>query len=133
MSGDRPSLSERSRGTLGITEIHPSALDAEKWIMSLNTSDLFLWQETFASCSTEDNRLAEICSETLRRLLNGEPVSDRYLLGLAWVISKNYFEAEIELLRTAISETIKENGRLADGDNCTLLKSKKAVKLEAQA
>ena len=34
---------------------------------------------------------------------------------------------EIERLRLAIIETLDENGHLADGDNCTLIKLKRAV------
>lgn len=45
-----------------------------------------LLQESLASTALSGNRSAEIMSETLRRLLNGEPVSDRYLLGLAWFL-----------------------------------------------
>jgi hypothetical protein len=72
------------RGTLELTEPHPSALHALKWIRSLPATTIFTWQEAYASCSIEGNRLAEVCGETLRRLMDGEPVSDRYLLGLAW-------------------------------------------------
>jgi hypothetical protein len=48
--------------------------------------ELLALQESLASCALEGNRLAEICGETLRRLLAHEPVSDRYLLGLAWYV-----------------------------------------------
>lgn len=34
---------------------------------------------------------------------------------------------EIRRLRTAIDETIFENAHLADGDNCTLIKIKRAM------
>lgn len=34
---------------------------------------------------------------------------------------------EIERLRAAISETLDENGHLADGDNCTLIKLKRVM------
>lgn len=30
--------------------------------------------------------IAEVCGETLRRIREGEPVSDRYVLGLAWTV-----------------------------------------------
>ena len=74
------------RGTIKEGEHHPAADMAVEKIRSLSGADLAMWQESFASCAIEGNRLAEICSETLRRLLVGEPVSDRYLLGLAWAI-----------------------------------------------
>lgn len=45
-----------------------------------------MWQESFSSCAIDGNRLAEVCSETISRLINNQPVSDRYLLGLAWAM-----------------------------------------------
>jgi hypothetical protein len=47
---------------------------------------LLEWREVFASCAIEGFRSSEVCGETLGRLLDGQPVSDRYLLGLAWVM-----------------------------------------------
>jgi hypothetical protein len=35
--------------------------------------------------------------------------------------------AEIERLREAIRQTIRENGHLADGDDCTLIHLKTAI------
>ena len=61
-------------------------MDAKLWVLQHDSSDLAGWQEAFSSCAIEGNRLAEVCSETLRRLLIGEPVSDRYVLGLAWAM-----------------------------------------------
>jgi hypothetical protein len=69
-------------GTLDPTEPHPAAHGAREWIASLSASELCRWQESFASLALDGNRLAEVCSETLRRLMHGEPVSDRYVLGL---------------------------------------------------
>ena len=54
--------------------------------MELPLPVLVIQLEAFSSCAIEGNRLAEICSETLDRLLKSEPVSDRYLLGLAWAM-----------------------------------------------
>jgi len=71
-------------GELSYGEPHPAAHDAMAYLQSMSLSDLAAVEEAYASCSIEGNRLAEICSETLRRLKSGEPVSDRYLLGLAW-------------------------------------------------
>ena len=34
---------------------------------------------------------------------------------------------EVKILREAILETLEENGHLADGDNCTLIKLKLAM------
>lgn len=73
-------------GDLAPGEAHPAAFSAKAWLAALGVAELLRWQEAFASCALTDNRSAEISGETLRRLLAGEPVSDRYLLGLAWVI-----------------------------------------------
>lgn len=73
-------------GTLALGEFHPSAPDALKYIEGLGPLRHMVLQEAFSSCALSDNRLAEICSETLRRVMHAEPVSDRYVLGLAWYI-----------------------------------------------
>jgi hypothetical protein len=77
-----------AKGELGLSEPHPASIDAMHWVRTVPLSELWKWQETFASEAIEGNRLAEICGETLNRLLNNKPVSDRYLLGLAWVIHR---------------------------------------------
>lgn len=76
----------KTPGTIKEGEYRPAADSAMAFIKSLEPERTLQWQETFASLSLAGNRLAEICSETLQRLLRGEPVSDRYLLGLAWTI-----------------------------------------------
>jgi ElaB/YqjD/DUF883 family membrane-anchored ribosome-binding protein len=38
-------------------------------------------------------------------------------------------EEEIARLRSAIQQTLEENGHLADGDNCTLILLKRAVEV----
>lgn len=75
-------------GELKRGEYHPAATSAMAYIRSLGYVKLAQVLESLASCAIEDNRLAEICGETLRRVIEGEPVSDRYLLGLAWVIKE---------------------------------------------
>lgn len=67
-------------------EHHPAADEAMLYIKGLGTENLFRYRESFSSCAISGNRLAEICSGTLQRLYNNEPVSDRYLLGLAWTL-----------------------------------------------
>lgn len=79
-------MNESTRGTLAAGEPHPAAYDAKAWIAQ--QEDLHAWMESFASCAIEGNRLAEICSETLSRLLKSQPVSDRYVLGLAWAMQQ---------------------------------------------
>lgn len=76
-------------GTLELNEPHPMAQDAFHWIVENYTnSELYLQLEVLSSCAISNNRLAKICAETLRRILNIEAVSDRYLLGLAWYLRK---------------------------------------------
>ena len=62
-------------GTLNPGEIHPAAQDAMAYIRSVPTNGLFNLVEVFASVALSGNRNAEICGETLQRILNGEPVS----------------------------------------------------------
>lgn len=73
-------------GTLRTGEPHPAAFAARAWMAKRSFEEISRWQEIFASLALSENRLAEICGETLRRLLAGESVSDRYVLGLAWVV-----------------------------------------------
>jgi len=73
---------ETPRGFLKLGEPHPAVFTALKYV-SLHMNDPMI-KEALASCAIENNRLAEICLETIRRLENKEAVSDRYLLGLAW-------------------------------------------------
>ena len=81
-------MEKQSRGTLGEKEVHPEAHDALSFVMGLGLHKLSMYQESFSSCAIEGNRLGEICSETLHRIMVGEPVSDRYIFGLAWAIKR---------------------------------------------
>ena len=73
------------KGTLNLGEPHPAYPSARAYLAGL-AGELLQYSEALASCAIEGNRLAEICHETLSRLIEGKPVSDRYLLGLAWAI-----------------------------------------------
>ena len=75
-------------GTLRPDEYHPAADSAKDYLSTLSAEQLCMWQEVFASTALSGNRLAQVCSETLNRLLTGLPVSDRYILGLAFVIKQ---------------------------------------------
>lgn len=75
-----------SRGTLSGNEPHPAYNYAVKYIVSIPYEELCIIRESFSSCAIEGNRLGEICSETLHRIMNHEPVSDRYVMGLALAI-----------------------------------------------
>lgn len=72
--------------TLQPGEPHPSARRALKYIESLGFDTLLKYREAFASCAIEGNRLGEVCAGTMNRLLNNQPVSDRYVMGLALAI-----------------------------------------------
>lgn len=79
-------------GTLAIGEYHPAADSAFAYVkgklLSMTDREKMMLQESFASTGLSGNRTAELCSETLRRIMHGETVSDRYLLGLAWTMRK---------------------------------------------
>lgn len=70
-------------------ELHPATYSAISYLRSLDLGELSIAMEAFASCAIEGNELAEVCHETLRRLLYGESVSDRYILGLAWTLASS--------------------------------------------
>lgn len=74
-------------GTLEIGEFHPAAHYAYRYVKNYinrhpTGTQVGYILEAFASTALSGNRLAEICHETLRRVIYGEPVSDRYLMGL---------------------------------------------------
>lgn len=85
----------KTNDTLSIGEIHPSAHDAMDWYKEFVVSDVKRWmiiQESIASTALSGNRLAEVMFGTVERLKKGEPVSDRYLLGLCWYLIRNHNE-----------------------------------------
>jgi len=85
---------EVSRGTLAKGEAHPAVHIALEYLGTLSFDELCEWREAFASCAIESNRLGEVCVETLNRLLDKQPVSDRYLLGLAMAIARRQLIGE---------------------------------------
>ena len=75
--------------TLKDTEPHPSAKSALLWLQDYtlnNTSEYMMFIEAISIAALSGNRLAEVLLGTLNRLESHQPVSDRYLLGLAWSI-----------------------------------------------
>jgi hypothetical protein len=68
---------------LEVGEPHPAANDAFRYITQNMTGII---QESFASCALSGNKASEIAYSTWERLSRGEPVSDRYVLGLAWML-----------------------------------------------
>ena len=74
------------RSTLAPTEWHPCASFAMDFIRTFSMKELMIQREALASCAIEGNRMAEVCLGTLNRLIAHQPVSDRYLLDLAWYL-----------------------------------------------
>ncbi len=74
------------RTELSPGEAHPAALSAIVYVLQRINDPLLL--EALASCAIESNRMAEICMGTINRIKNKQPVSDRYLLGLAWFLKE---------------------------------------------
>jgi hypothetical protein len=66
-------------------EPHPMAHSALRYVKNNITA---LDIEAISSCALSGDRNAEICLGTWNRLENGDPVSDRYLMGLAWLIKE---------------------------------------------
>lgn len=77
-----------NEATLKENEPHPSAHIAMNFLaeQKMQFKDWMMMQEAIASNAIEGNRMAEICLSTIRRLEEGKPVSDRYLMGLAWMV-----------------------------------------------
>jgi hypothetical protein len=76
-------------GTLKEGEYHPSADSAMRYVKEYLSKDIvnaMQLKESLASCALSGNRLAEICSETLERIMTGQAVGDIYLLGLSWFL-----------------------------------------------
>lgn len=74
--------------SLELGEVHPATHEAFAYIKALisNPFHLATLKECFASTALSGNRLSEVCLGTLDRLVSSQPVSDRYLLGLAWTL-----------------------------------------------
>lgn len=64
-------------------EFHPAAHIAMTYVQDHLTP---MAREAIASTALSGNRLAELAYSTLERLDKKEPVSDRYLMGLAWLL-----------------------------------------------
>jgi hypothetical protein len=89
--------------TLGPTEYHPAADSAMAWLKGYivqHPHEYLMHKEALASSALAGNRLAEICLSTMNRLAKSEPVSDRYLLGLAWTIMKLHNNDEMDLIES---------------------------------
>lgn len=67
-------------------EPHPAAHSALAYVRGIPSAELMVIQEGFASTALSGSRSSQICLETLQRVMDGRPVSDRYVLGLAWAL-----------------------------------------------
>ena len=73
-------------GTLGFGEVHPAAQIAIDYMNGIDRLKFMRHKEAIASTALAGNKLANVAFETLRRYEAGEPLSDRYLMGLAWLL-----------------------------------------------
>lgn len=94
-------------------EPHPMAQSAMNYVAKYIGANPNLI-EAIASTALSGNRTAEICMATLQRLLESKPVSDRYVLGLAWYLR------EIEELRESLPSKSKRkvNKELRSAAKC---------------
>lgn len=75
--------------TLNVGEFHPSSSSAMAYVKAkLFDPEFFFTKEAIASNAMSGSRHCELCFDTLTRIENNEPVSDRYLLGLAWFLKE---------------------------------------------
>lgn len=92
-------MTTSTNSTIAEGAYHPAADSAMAWLkgyMVQHSREYLMHKEALASTALAGNRLAEICLGTIDRLAKGEPVSDRYLLGLAWTIMKLSNHDEME-------------------------------------
>jgi hypothetical protein len=75
-------------GMLGIHEPHPAAVNAMAWLKKRvdSPASAGILLGSFEAMAAEGSRLAEVCADTLRTFIAGEPVVDRYLMGLCWTL-----------------------------------------------
>lgn len=92
-------------------EYHPAADSAMAWVkgfMVRYPHKYLLSKESLASTALAGNRLSQICMGTIERMAKGEPVSDRYLLGLAWTLMKLHIQDDIEKTEAYRLDTWKD-------------------------
>lgn len=80
-------------------EFHPAARSAYRWLkgyMVNNAEDYRRLRVSLQISADEGNRQAQVCMGTIERLENGQPISDRYLLGLAWTILSIHNKGALE-------------------------------------
>lgn len=70
-------------------ESHGAAVKALKWYKKLPAPFIV---RAFNHFSGEPDLTSQICLETIKRLETGKTVSDRYMLGLCWLLRDQYEE-----------------------------------------
>jgi hypothetical protein len=78
--------SNEETGALADGELHPASASAVAWISRLGLPKLQVCLSVFESSGLRGNRSGQVCVKTLGRLIAGEKVSDRDVLGLAWTL-----------------------------------------------
>jgi hypothetical protein len=80
---------KHEKGNLLVGETHPSSHSAMEYIKKRMSAHMkyFGIKDAIASTALSGDRACEICLATLERIEKGEPVSDRYVLGLAWFLN----------------------------------------------
>lgn len=73
--------------SLDAGEPHPMASAALSYVVT-NLKYKPMLVEALASAALSGNRCAQICMGTYSRLQKADPVSDRYILGLAWMVKE---------------------------------------------
>ena len=84
--------------------------------MISNSDDYLRYRTALSIAAQTGNRQAQICMGTIRRLTSSQPVSDRYLLGLAWTILSIHNKGDLE----AIAEHRIDRAYGRDGDEFQL-------------
>lgn len=80
---------EQERGTIADGEYHPAADAAMRWFkryVNERPQEYLMARTSIEMAAGEGNKLADIALATIRRLQASAPVSDRYLLGLCWLL-----------------------------------------------
>lgn len=76
----------KERKLLEKGEPHPAAINAIEYLNNLDLPTMERVRDTIRIGKEQNNRLAEVCGETLARMDDGLPASDTELLGLAFTI-----------------------------------------------
>lgn len=100
----------KKEATLKETEYHPSADSAMEWYNEWKKDFKRYCQmkESMASTALSGNRLPEIMLSTMDRLEKGEPISDRYLLGLCWFLRDGMEYCQKQSFLEEIDKALKE-------------------------